>query len=316
MKVGSKANFGWGKDPKFAARCALQNYYGGNDSTIGTHITRFKDFIKFSKSQGLGRDISKYPADHLKNYAADVARRFHNGDSSIKEASYAHNLISTVNRVYESITGKNPELSPKDETGVSRSGIRATVPTGLDANQVKSVSDQLAADHPRTAATINLERNLGLRAKEAALMDCKVALKEAEKTGYVNVTEGTKGGRGNYVDRFVPVTKPEQIQALREAAAAQGNGKNLIPGNKSWVQHYNHNRYVLGRYQNLIDKQHDLRAGYACQRYKELTGHEAPVCRSAGDSGPDKQADKDAREIISKELGHNRIDVTNSYIGN
>lgn len=315
MKVGSKSNFGWGKDPKFAARCALRSYYGGNDSTVGTHITRFKDFIKFSKSQGLGRDISKYPADHLKSYAADVARRYHNGDENVKTASYAHNLISTANRVYEAFTGKNPGLSPRDEIGVSRSGVRATLPSGLDSSKVKEVADQLAHDHPHTAATINLERNLGLRAKETALMDCKSALREAEKTGRVNITEGTKGGRGQHVDRYVPITKPEQLAALKQAAAVQGNGKNLVPAGKTWVSYYNQNRYVLGRYQTEISKQHDLRAAYACERYQDLTGCKAPICREADDQKPDQETDRGARLTISKELGHGRIDVTNSYLG-
>lgn len=292
----------------------MRQHYGAQEGTIKTHCSRLPDFIKFTKSQGLSaRDAAKFPADHLSNYAADVARRYHHGE--IKKISTAHSYITAINKTFESLTGKNPGLSPTKEIGVNRSEIRETVPTGLDSKEAESVADQLAQDYPRTAATINLERSLGLRAKEAALMNCKVALKEAEKKGRVNVTEGTKGGRGQNVDRYVPITKPEQLRALREAAAVQGNGKNLIPGNKTWVQHYNHNRYVLGRHQSLIDNQHDLRAGYACQRYKELTGHDAPVCRLAGESGPDKQVDKNAREILSKELGHNRVDVTNSYLG-
>lgn len=318
-KVESKHNYGWGRSPKFAVKQAFQDYYRGSKETIDTRVTKFNDFLKFSRAQGLGKDISKYPANHLKDYAADVARRFHNGDMTgkthVEKASYAHNLISNVNMAYKAMTGKNPGLSPKDELGISRSNIRETVPTGLDANQVKSVSDQLATDYPRTAATIAIERNLGLRAREAALMNCKVALREAEKHGYVNVTEGTKGGRGNHIDRHVPVTKPEQLEALRQAAAVQGNARNLIEPGKTWISHYEHNRYVLNQYQGEIDKQHDLRAAYACQRYEELTGCKAPVCREAEDPKPGREADRNARMTISKELGHNRIDVTNSYLG-
>lgn len=314
QKYGSRNNYGFGKSFKCAARQAMKAHYGGQEGTVRTHCSRLPDFIRFTKSQGLSaRDAAKLPTDHLKNYAADVARRYHNGE--INKTSTAHSYITAINKVFESLTGQNPGLSPTKETGVNRSEVRETVPTGLDSKQVQSVADQIATEHPRTAATIQLERTLGLRAREAALIDSRAALKEAAKTGKVNITEGTKGGRGNNVDRYVPITKPEQWRALKDAAAVQGKSKNLIPAGKTWVQHYNHNRYVLGRHQSLIDKQHDLRAAYACQRYKELTGYEAPVCRSAGESGPDKQADKNAREIISKELGHNRIDVTNSYLG-
>lgn len=313
-KVGSEHNFGWGRSPKYAAKQALRDHYG-SEGTVGSRLVKFNDFLKFSRERGLGKDISKYPADHLKAYAADVARRFHNGDESVKTASYAHNLISNVNKTYEALTGKNPGLSPKDELGVSRSNIRTTVPSGLDSKQVQSAADKLTANYPRVAATIQLERAFGLRAKEAALMNCKVALKDAKKTGHVNVTEGTKGGRGNTVDRYVPVTKTEQWKALKNAAAVQGNARNLIEPGKTWTQHYRHVQYTLGRYQSEVDKQHDLRAAYACGKYQELTGCKAPVCREAGDSKPDRETDRAARLTISQELGHNRMDVTNSYLG-
>lgn len=313
QNYGSRKNFGYGKNFKHAARQAL-SANGAQPGTIRTHASRLHDFIDFTKREGLSaRDAAKFPDNHLKNYAADVARRYHNGE--INKASTAHSYITAINKVFESLTGKNPGLSPTKEIGVGRSEVRETVPTGQDAKQVQSVADQLAVDHPRTAATIAIERNLGLRAREAALIDSRAALKEAAKNGKVNVTEGTKGGRGNNVDRYVPITKPEQWRALKDAAAAQGKSKNLIPVGKTWVQHYNHNRYILNNYQGLIDKQHDLRAAYACERYRELTGHEAPICRAAGESAPDKETDKSAREIISRELGHGRIDVTNSYLG-
>ena len=61
-----------------------------------------------------------------------------------------------------------------------------------------------------------------------------------------------------------------------------------------------------------IIKFHDLRAAYACRRYKELTGYPAPII-----SGKiiDKEKDLIAREQISKELGHNRISVVSAYVG-
>jgi hypothetical protein len=57
---------------------------------------------------------------------------------------------------------------------------------------------------------------------------------------------------------------------------------------------------------------HGLRAAYACERYQVLTGSPAPV---AGGSGVDREADREAREIVAEELGHGRTDVTNEYLG-
>jgi hypothetical protein len=48
------------------------------------------------------------------------------------------------------------------------------------------------------------------------------------------------------------------------------------------------------------------------ERYEALTGHPAPVM---GGHIDDRQADRDAREQISHELGHDRIEVVAEYIG-
>ena len=57
--------------------------------------------------------------------------------------------------------------------------------------------------------------------------------------------------------------------------------------------------------------EHD-RAAYACERYETLTGHPAPVL---GGVITDRDQDREARERISAELGHGRIDVVSEYIG-
>jgi len=59
---------------------------------------------------------------------------------------------------------------------------------------------------------------------------------------------------------------------------------------------------------------HELRAAYACERYEQLTGYAAPIngghCYLI-----DRNLDQQARQQISLELGHNRIDVVSAYIG-
>jgi hypothetical protein len=59
---------------------------------------------------------------------------------------------------------------------------------------------------------------------------------------------------------------------------------------------------------------HELRAAYACERYEQLTGFPAPVNGGRGHR-EDQELDQRAREQISHELGHNRIDVVSAYIG-
>ncbi|MGH8605179.1 MAG: integrase, partial [Gammaproteobacteria bacterium] len=67
-----------------------------------------------------------------------------------------------------------------------------------------------------------------------------------------------------------------------------------------------------------LSKMHGLRHEYAQRRYAELTGWEAPV--RGGPSSRDlneeqKRIDREARLIISHELGHERIQVTAIYCG-
>ena len=59
---------------------------------------------------------------------------------------------------------------------------------------------------------------------------------------------------------------------------------------------------------------HELRAAYACERYEQITQHPAPIngghCYQL-----DQRLDREARDQISYELGHGRIDVVSAYIG-
>ena len=65
-------------------------------------------------------------------------------------------------------------------------------------------------------------------------------------------------------------------------------------------------------------RMHSLRHGYAIRRYEHLTGWKAPVR-----GGPsrrdlkdrDREADRRARTMISRELGDGRESVTAQYVG-
>jgi hypothetical protein len=67
-----------------------------------------------------------------------------------------------------------------------------------------------------------------------------------------------------------------------------------------------------------LSQLHGLRHAYAQQRYEELTGWKAPAA-----GGPtskiltpeQRDEDREARLIISKELGHEREQITAVYLG-
>ena len=155
-----------------------------------------------------------------------------------------------------------------------------------------------------------MAREFGLRSKEAALLNIHKALQEARERGLVTIVDGTKGGR----PRTVPVFQEQQLSALANAATLQGAGRSLIPVEQNWKQ-FRESSLRQGRallQQVGITGYHDLRAAYACERYQRLTGHLAPVIAGGV---VDKHQDRLAREQISAELGHGRIDVVAEYIG-
>jgi len=63
---------------------------------------------------------------------------------------------------------------------------------------------------------------------------------------------------------------------------------------------------------------HGLRHGYAQSRYRELTGRLSPAAGGLGIrelSPVDREKDDQVRLLISRELGHERIEITAIYLG-
>lgn len=121
----------------------------------------------------------------------------------------------------------------------------------------------------------------------------------------------TKGGRV----RTVPITTAEQRTVLNRAHALAGAGS-LIPPGRTFIQQrhlYDGQCKAAG-----LSHMHGLRHAYAQARYEALTGWKAPAA-----GGPSVRAlspqqrieDRKARQIISRELGHERIGVTGVYLG-
>jgi hypothetical protein len=67
-----------------------------------------------------------------------------------------------------------------------------------------------------------------------------------------------------------------------------------------------------------VRNMHGHRHWYAQWRYKALTGREAPAAGGKTYeqlSREERAADYRARLTVSRELGHNRVDITDAYLG-
>ncbi|MCV6623510.1 MAG: integrase domain-containing protein [Cellvibrionaceae bacterium] len=309
--VNSQRNFGKGKRLSYAGVMALKKAArdrGGRHSWYAANKLRWGKFCTYAESQGI-KDARNITPELVECYAKTL---------SGKAVSTQQNYLSAVNTVMTLVSGNRWEkFSPRNLVGVSRCSIR-TKSVSVTYEQVVHVSKALREKgHIRLSFIPLLSFLLGLRRKEAALLDVHSVFNEAKKYGSIDVVRGTKGGRGRYVRRDVPAGE-QAISVLEEICNFLPKEDRCLVSSGTEYQAFNAaiSHTVLPVLKDIgIDRLHDLRAAYACHRYKAITSCDAPCNRKSSDPRAEKNIDLRAREIISLELGHNRTQVTNSYIG-
>jgi len=305
-----KRNHGYGRSLKYAAKHALLAYIGQRYSTIASHCHRFNLFADFCKKYNTNNSVF-ITQQLFENYAFVIQKRVFVGDLS---THYAHNLISSVNVVMRAFRrDKKIWLSPKKLFG-PRSHIRKIAPNMslVDVKSAcKNINDEADTD---IAILIWLARILGLRLREAILIDAKTALKQARKNGFVDIRLGTKGGRGRKVERLIGSNK-RIVFALELAVLSQGKRKSFIPEDEKLITFYRRiHKVALPILKEFnINKIHDLRAAFACDEYEKELGIDAPVV--SGNSIIKTTEVKEGLVRISKKLGHNREYIIDSYCG-
>ena len=277
-------------------------------STAATQADRWARFSAWAKKHGVGR-MERVDGRLVRAYGRELSDQVKAGDLA---PATAQNYVSAVNSVMSLATnGAWESVSPTKDCGIAqRSSVREDAPGALDRSAYARAIDTVRIDvGDRAASVVELARELGLRSKEASLLDARSALAEA-RDGSVTISDGTKGG----LTREVPITNESQVQALERAAEAQGDARAVMPPDATWQS---------WREGGLRDAReavqaatggglHDLRAAYACDRYQALTGHAAPA---AGGEILDRDTDQAARLAIAEELGHGRAEVASQYIG-
>lgn len=164
-------------------------------------------------------------------------------------------------------------------------------------------------DDPYARISLRLQSAFGLRREESI----KIIPAWADRGDLLVLKDSwTKGGR----PREIPVRTPEQRQLLEEAKAMAGGNSLIAPGFTTYRVYLQHFRRQCDR--AGIYGFHAHRHGYAQARYQELTGWACPARggpRTKGFSLEKKAIDLEARLTISRELGHNREQITAVYLG-
>lgn len=160
----------------------------------------------------------------------------------------------------------------------------------------------------RARMSLELQQAFGLRRGESI----KFQPRYADQGHCILIMNSwAKGGRA----RTVPITTEAQRIVLNRAHALAGSGS-LIPAHLTYIQQRN---IYDGQCQAAgLSRMHGLRHAYAQTRYEILTGWKAPAAGGPSAqmlSQEQKVVDRQARQTISRELGHERISVTAVYLG-
>ena len=168
--------------------------------------------------------------------------------------------------------------------------------------------DQLAKLDERMQLAVRLQMAFGMRVEESILFRPEQAIQGNELHMQAS---WCKGGRA----RVIPVFHPNQWALLDELRSVVGTGCLVPPGVKSSVYRDQLDRKTWGV--GIRDK-HGHRHWYAQRRYELLTGR---PCTAAGGkpweqlTRAERRTDWNARQTISRELGHERRQITDAYLG-
>jgi integrase len=171
-----------------------------------------------------------------------------------------------------------------------------------DAETLARVSD------PRIRLALRLQAAFGLRREEA--LKFRPSIADAGDR-IVLKASWCKGGKS----REIPLTHPKQRELLDEVARLAGKGS-LIPDSRNYVQFLQ--VYKAQTRHAGLGQAHGLRHAYAQWRYRCLTGWECPAnggLSAEGMTEDQRAIDRAVRLDISRELGHGRVDVTDTYLG-
>ncbi|OPH84354.1 phage integrase N-terminal domain-containing protein [Nitrobacter vulgaris] len=199
---------------------------------------------------------------------------------------------------------RKPNVVPRDNdsAGIAKRAAFA----GNRAHVVQG--EKLAALPLCHQLALRLQMAFGMRLEESL----KFRVGQADKGDrLVMQPSWCKGGRA----RDIPITHPRQRALLDELRRVCGDGS-LIPQGERYIdfrKDVEHETWGVG-----IRNMHGHRHWYAQWRYQTLTGRPCPAAGGATHerlSRTEKAADFRARMQISNELGHGRLNVTDTYLG-
>ncbi len=283
-KFTTQRNFGFGKQMDWAGHQALKDIYGrGHFGTVASHAQRWRQFCGWARSNHGINDACAIDQSLLESYAADLAERVEDETLTV---SFAQNLIVSANITLEAMRQDKTIRIESPATWVGkRQTVRTKIPDGMDWADIDRLIVHLRQKNlHRAAVIVVLCRSFGIRLREAILANYADWQRQARERGQIDIREGTKGGRGKEVERWVTVNERGRV-AIREAANVRNQlgGKNLLRADETFDDLVNDGEVHRARkilHDFGIKGYHELRAAWACERYEEISGATAPILQA------------------------------------
>ncbi|MDN3716563.1 integrase domain-containing protein [Vibrio breoganii] len=320
----TKPNFSLGSRDigKALINASLEETGGVKNNTHTARCSACRDFSQFIKHETDVYTLMNINREHIVLYGEYLREQFESGELS---ASSARDYLSHINVCLSQARGDDSckVLATRDLNYPPKSGI-ALVDSSTPILVHKRIVNDCCLP---VAVTFELQRELGLRFREGALLDSTTLLKQARLGGEVEVNRGTKGGQA----RTIPIDKSSQLEALYKGHKLQESTghDNAIPINMSLKAFQS----FAWREAKMVDpsfRSHGERQHYACRFYEENLGVAPPVVSGVPhgeqhhqyiteqlsiDLNEAKRRDNAVRLALSKVLGHHRVVVTNAYVG-
>ena len=306
-----KKNFGCGNQLSYSVKNALNQHYDyGHFGTVSKYRKSTGYLITYMKENNLN-DFNHLSKEEYIEFARFINDEKERGRFCTKTAQ---NIISGCNCALRIMRSDNyMTLSPSQYTG-SRIDSLQKPPKWLNKDKQQQAYDYLhTKGRPLDALLIKFIDLTGCRLAEACKQNYKHRLKEAIDSGYIDITEGTKGGHGKYNERLIFVTS-ELLMTLMSLARIQGDHHSIIPRSMQFIEFYNN---FSNRWRRIAKKFdlggfNDFRKARAIVMYESITGYKAPIY---GDKPAPLELDTRARLVIALAFGHHRISVTDAYLG-
>ena len=303
------------RDMFVAGRMILQRRSHNGFKTQHDYADRWRLFCSWASERNV-KKMENVTREFVITYGQHLQSQLEAGVYA--SASAPKNYVSAVNAVMKLATkGEWKSVLPGDDCGIQK---RSYIPSESKAMADAEHTNAQRAVGDRISALLALQRAFGLRFKESALLNAKAALKEAITKGFISVKAGTKGGRKRTVPcRHVGITALEQAATVQDSRSLVPDSMTYIKfrqecyaiaGEKGFNFHSERHAYAQERYGDITSAPSPIEAGWPRkERFKHLAEH-LNISETEA-----REIDKSARQIISIELGHSRVEITNAYLG-